>query len=200
MRIHLLRHGETDEDSPDAPKFSGPGDIRLNEVGLRQAHAAAEYLKSLPIYFLFSSPIYRAKQTADIVSRSIGRNVQVKDVFGDWDIGAAAGNLVEKISPFVTYFERNADACIPGGKAYAGLWQRVSEGFQELTQSDAAGDIAVSTHSRYIAVTNMIVAGMGMTQTNFKLSPKPGGVITLEKAGGQWASRLSFGEMNGDTR
>jgi len=201
MRIHLFRHGETDEDDPKAPKFSGPGSIGLNENGLRQAHATAEFLKSLPIYFLFSSPIYRALQSTQIVARAVGRNAQPKDVFKDWNIGAEAGNLVEKIAPFVTYFERNADACIPGGEVYANLWQRAVEGFKSLTESDAAGDIAVGTHSRYIAVTNMIVAGMGMTQTNFLLNPKPGGVVTLEQdANGKWTSRLAFGTWNGETR
>lgn len=201
MRIHLVRHGETDEDKPESPKFSGPGDIALNEKGIRQAHDVAEFLKTLPIYFLFSSPIYRSSQTAQIIARKMGRNVQPKDIFRDWNIGAAAGNLVEKIAPFVTYFERNADAQIPNGEPYSNLWQRAIEGFQSLTGSEVAGDIAVVTHSRYIAVTNMIVAGMGMTQTDFSRSPKPGGAVTLEQdSDGKWTSKLSFGSWNGDTR
>lgn len=201
MRIHLIRHGETDEDKPESPKFSGPGDIPLNEKGIQQAHAVAEHLKSLPVYFLFSSPIYRSLQTAQIIARKIGRNVQPKDIFRDWDIGHAAGNIVGKIAPFVTHFERNADMRIPGGEIYANLWGRAEEGFAGLSQSESAGDIAVVTHSRYIAVTNMIVAGMGMTQTDFNRSPKPGGMVTLEQdADGKWTSRLSFGNWNGDTR
>lgn len=200
MRIHLVRHGETDEDDPKAPKFSGPGDIRLNENGLRQAHQAAEFLKSLPIYFLFSSPIYRSQQTAEIISRTIGRNVQKNDAFKDWDIGAAAGSLVSAIAPFVTYFERNADATIPNGKPYASFWDGVGKAKESLFSSEAAGDIAVVTHSRYIAVTNMMIDGNGMTQTNFMRSPKPGGVVTLEQIDGKWTSKLAFGEWNGETR
>lgn len=201
MRIHLVRHGETDEDKTEAPKFSGSDAIGLNEKGISQAHAAGEFLKSIPIYFLFSSPIYRSHQTAQIISRKIGRNVQTKDVFRDWNIGAAAGNLVQKISPFVTYFERNADAVIPNGEPYANLWQRAIEGFKSLTGAELAGDIAVVTHSRCIAVTNMIVAGMGMTQTDFTRSPKPGGVVTIaQDNNGTWLSSLSFGEWNGETR
>lgn len=203
MRIHLIRHGETDEDAPENPKFSGPGAIPLNADGRRQVKKAAEFLRDsgFPIYYLFGSTIPRASESMDIIGETLKIKGKADDAFMDWDIGEAGGKLIADVSPFVTYFERNPDLIIPGGKQYRGFWDRVEESGAELRGMDLAGDVAVATHSRYIAATNMVLQGHYIGQTNFQLSPKPGGIVTLEQdADGNWTSKLTFGDWNGQTR
>jgi phosphoserine phosphatase len=64
-RLLLIRHGETDWNR--AGKFQGQIDIPLNDNGRNQASLAAEFLKTVPIDFAFTSTMQRPKETAQIV-------------------------------------------------------------------------------------------------------------------------------------
>ena len=64
-RFLLIRHGETDWNR--AGKFQGQIDIPLNDHGRNQASLAAEFLKTVPIDFAFTSTMQRPKETAEII-------------------------------------------------------------------------------------------------------------------------------------
>jgi phosphoserine phosphatase len=64
-RFLLIRHGETDWNR--AGKFQGQIDIPLNDHGRNQASLAAEFLKTVPIDFAFTSTMQRPKATAEII-------------------------------------------------------------------------------------------------------------------------------------
>jgi hypothetical protein len=64
-RIYLVRHAETDWNAEG--RVQGCAfDIGLNDVGRAQAHEAAHKLQGLPIGVIASSPLQRARTTADI--------------------------------------------------------------------------------------------------------------------------------------
>jgi probable phosphoglycerate mutase len=69
--ILLARHGETDDNRPPL-RFQGQRDTPLNDTGRRQAHALAEELAEAGIVELWSSPLSRARETAEIVGARIG--------------------------------------------------------------------------------------------------------------------------------
>jgi len=64
--IILARHGETEWNV--AELFRGKIDVELNETGKKQAELLAEYLSSLKIEAIYSSPLRRALKTAEIVA------------------------------------------------------------------------------------------------------------------------------------
>ncbi len=61
----LIRHGETDWNR--SGRVMGDQSIPLNQTGERQAHACAEVLSRTPITGIFTSPVLRAVQTAEIL-------------------------------------------------------------------------------------------------------------------------------------
>ena len=63
--VILLRHGQTDENLNG--KISGQGPVPLNTRGQEQARLAAEVLATLGVTHIFSSPVVRARQTADLL-------------------------------------------------------------------------------------------------------------------------------------
>lgn len=71
MRLLLTRHGQTDWNV--AGKVQGSTDIELNETGIKQAEATREKLARENIDVIISSPLKRAKKTAEIIAS--GRNV-----------------------------------------------------------------------------------------------------------------------------
>lgn len=70
----LIRHGETDWNR--SGRVMGDQAIPLNQAGERQAQACAEVLSGTPISGIFTSPVLRAVQTAEILSRPHGMPLQ----------------------------------------------------------------------------------------------------------------------------
>ncbi|GAA4147863.1 histidine phosphatase family protein [Sphingobacterium kyonggiense] len=88
ITICLLRHGETAYNA-EGNKYCGRTDIPLTERGIAQANRMQELLKDFQFDAVFSSPLQRAKTTAEIAS---GRSEDVKvddrliEVnFGEWE-------------------------------------------------------------------------------------------------------------------
>ena len=71
MHIYLMRHGQTDWNI--VHRMQGRSDIPLNATGLKQARTAAHGMDKLPIDRILTSPLRRARQTAQAVA--VGRGV-----------------------------------------------------------------------------------------------------------------------------
>lgn len=63
--LYVVRHGQTDWNV--AGKVQGLTDIPLNKTGIEQADELKEKLKSIKFSKVFSSPLLRAKKTAEII-------------------------------------------------------------------------------------------------------------------------------------
>ncbi len=66
--LYVVRHGQTDWNA--AWKIQGLTDIPLNEKGIEQANELKEKLKDIKFAKVFSSPLKRAKKTAEIIAGS----------------------------------------------------------------------------------------------------------------------------------
>lgn len=65
MDIYLIRHGETDWNR--MKKLQGTTDIPLNAYGIELAEKTAEGLKDVPFDRIYTSPLIRARKTAEII-------------------------------------------------------------------------------------------------------------------------------------
>lgn len=65
MQITLIRHGETDWNLDG--RLMGRKDIPLNTHGREQAKILSEKLKTTPFVRCYTSPLSRAKETAEII-------------------------------------------------------------------------------------------------------------------------------------
>ena len=65
MKIYLVRHGQTDWNVKRIAQ--GRTDIPLNETGIAQAEALRDKIRNKTIDVCYSSPLSRAKRTAEIV-------------------------------------------------------------------------------------------------------------------------------------
>jgi broad specificity phosphatase PhoE len=67
MSIYVIRHGQTDWNALGF--FQGHKDIPLNSIGIEQAKQTAEQFKNIPIDYILVSPLKRAIQTAEAISK-----------------------------------------------------------------------------------------------------------------------------------
>jgi broad specificity phosphatase PhoE len=85
----FLRHGETDWNAQNLSQ--GAVDIPLNETGLAQARSASLMLRDRGIKAIMSSPLSRAKVTADIAAAQLGLPVQLDEGLKEVAYGVKEG-------------------------------------------------------------------------------------------------------------
>lgn len=77
-RIYFIRHGKTEDNIsgksqvPEAP---------LSEEGRRQAEYVAKRLSHIHIDAIISSPYRRAKETAEVIAKTLGKEIIFEDMF-----------------------------------------------------------------------------------------------------------------------
>src|SRR6266536_5190606 len=71
MKLYLLRHGEAVE--PGDPKFANDAERPLTPKGIQRTKLLAYTLRQMEISFdvIVSSPLVRARETAEIVERGL---------------------------------------------------------------------------------------------------------------------------------
>ena len=94
LKIFLLRHGETDWHK--IGRLQGHTDIPLNEEGIEQINAVGDLLleKGIHIDAIISSPLLRARMSAEIVAKKIGLDngqVTIEPDFIERNFGEAEG-------------------------------------------------------------------------------------------------------------
>lgn len=69
MRLYIVRHGESVDDIEDC--YGGVADFPLTDAGRQQAREAAAKLQSLGVERVYSSPLARASETAEIIASAL---------------------------------------------------------------------------------------------------------------------------------
>lgn len=90
--FYYLRHGETDWNRGRI--VQGHTDIGLNALGRRQAAAAEALLARAEIATVCTSPLARARETAEIVNRRLRRPLVVIEELKECGFGVHEGGLV----------------------------------------------------------------------------------------------------------
>lgn len=91
MRLIFVRHGESTANL--LHEFSNRGwKHPLTETGRQQAEILAARLAVGGVTRIFSSPLMRAVQTAEILSAALGLDYQVNDALREYDVGDYEGS------------------------------------------------------------------------------------------------------------
>ncbi|MFF3441471.1 bifunctional RNase H/acid phosphatase [Streptosporangium sp. NPDC002721] len=127
--LYLLRHGETPLSVER--RFSGLGDPELTPNGVAQAEAAAAKLAAKPygIQVIVSSPLRRARATAEIVAARAGLEVLVEEGlretdFGDWE-GHTFTEIQRRWPDELAAWLADPSAAPPGGESFGEAARRV---------------------------------------------------------------------------
>ncbi|MGN0377355.1 MAG: histidine phosphatase family protein [Suilimivivens sp.] len=153
MKIYLIRHGETDYNKDK--RLQGQCDIELNDYGRELARITAEGLKDIPFDIIYTSPLKRAKETAQIIAGD--RNAtwfeepRIQEIcFGEYE-GKCCGrnnfNVPDKA--FLNFFFDTAHySTPPGGESFEDILKRTGDFLAELTgkREYAQKTVLVSTH------------------------------------------------------
>lgn len=160
MKLYMIRHGETDWNK--AKRVQGRADVPLNAYGRELAEKTAEGLGKVSFDLAYTSPLCRAKETAQIVLRgkeiSLLDEPQIQEIsFGDYEgIVYRGENMNPQSTEFVKFFDDTANYRPKGeGESIQELMERTGAFLQSLYKREELQDktILLSTHGA--AVTAM---------------------------------------------
>ncbi|HWX48850.1 MAG TPA: histidine phosphatase family protein [Roseomonas sp.] len=116
----FLRHGETDWNARGLSQ--GNVDIPLNSVGIAQAERAAQAFRGKEIATIVSSPLSRARHTAEAVAAVVGRPVQIHEALREVAFGVQEGQ------PMAEWFDDWVEGRFTpeGGESFAQLRARTA--------------------------------------------------------------------------
>ncbi len=97
QRIFLVRHGQSTFNVDGRLPGQLPN-IPLTDEGRRQAHQAAVAMAGLRLSAVISSPLERARETAEIIARGWGIPVREEPRLMDTDMGRWAGRKISEVS------------------------------------------------------------------------------------------------------
>lgn len=90
--FYFVRHGETDWNKRGL--YQGLTDIPLNNTGIEQAVTIASLLKNEHIAHIVTSPLTRAKQTAEIINNQLSRPITTIDELKELSLGEKEGQPI----------------------------------------------------------------------------------------------------------
>lgn len=99
--FYFVRHGQTDWNTM-YQELCGQDDIPLNQLGQQQAQAAISLVKSVGITKIYSSPLTRAMQTAEIINTELKVPLEFHDGLYAVSPDAIAEAFTQMLEPSTT--------------------------------------------------------------------------------------------------
>ncbi|MCK9876022.1 bifunctional RNase H/acid phosphatase [Frankia sp. Ag45/Mut15] len=140
----LLRHGQTPLSVEK--RFSGTIEASLTDLGLEQAAAAARRLRDEPFDLILSSPLKRARQTAE----ALGRDYTVEDdlresSFGAWE-GMTFAEVRERFPDDLDAWLADPAVPPPGGESLLDTVARVGRVRDRLLAEHPSARVLMVSH------------------------------------------------------
>ena len=138
-RVYMIRHGETDWNK--AHRLQGWSDIPLNERGRAQAACAAKMMASVPLDVIYTSPLKRAVETADIIRGERDIPVISEKGFIEINLGRWDGHRPEEMDTlypgqYDLWRTKPGEVHIDGGETFADVQDRAYAAFRRIAQKE----------------------------------------------------------------
>jgi broad specificity phosphatase PhoE len=179
LRVYLLRHGETQYNA-DGNRYCGRTDIGLTPKGLAQAKQVYDLLKDEKIDAVYSSPLIRARTTADIATGGFVNvdNRLIEIDFGKWD-GKTREEFIDEDPMCWQKWVENPELAEAGGIGESGskVVSRMDSFFDDMLIKHLNKTIVVVAHN---GVNRLYMAHkLGMPLENYRRILQENSSITM---------------------
>ena len=151
--LYLLRHGATANNDADPPRIQGcRSDTPLSSTGEEQAQRAAAFLADYQLDVVYSSPLLRARRTAEFIAAPHGLTVVAEPGLTEIDCGVwecLTWAEVEARNPaeYRAFSDNPIDACYLGGENLRTTQQRVVPVIDRLLQENVGRTVVAVAHN-----------------------------------------------------
>jgi broad specificity phosphatase PhoE len=186
-KLILARHGETVWNVEKV--FRGRADVDLDEVGVRQAELLGKYLSNWELEAIYSSPVKRALDTANIVARYQKVTVRIAKDLMDFDYGewqSLPEQEVKRLYPAILdgWHNNPHKVKMPGGEGLEDVRRRAVEVVNGIL-SRHQGNVLLVSHRVVNKV--LICYLLGLDNSHFwNINQDVGGITVFNYADGRF--------------
>ncbi|HJT68364.1 MAG TPA: histidine phosphatase family protein [Pyrinomonadaceae bacterium] len=171
--FYLVRHGSCD--GLGKTIWGRTKGICLNEQGRAETQQLARRFADVKLDALYSSPLERARETADALARVAQLEIQQNDAFNEIDFGEWSGKSFEELARDERWQRFNSQrsmATIPGGESFIDSQTRAVNELEKLRQQHGEAHVAIVSHADVIkAVVGYVVGAPIDLQRRIEISP-----------------------------
>jgi len=148
--IIFLRHGQAKNNIERILTGRTPG-IPLTEKGIEQAEKAAKFLEDMNISAIYSSPIERARHTAEIVGKHNSLDVIIDDRLIELDMGKFTGVPYDEIfsthgNVFMKFYNGELEIAHNGVETFAEVKKRILGIVDHVIEKHPDQNVVLVTH------------------------------------------------------
>ncbi|MGF2616474.1 histidine phosphatase family protein [Rossellomorea vietnamensis] len=143
-KICIVRHGQTDWNRER--RLQGRTDIELNRTGERQAELARDFLKDGEWDALITSPLKRARRTAEIINEKLNLPLVEMEEFAERYFGEAEGLLIEESK------RKYPNGGSPGQETREEVAARAVRGVKEIQRRFPDKNVLLVAHGALIGI------------------------------------------------
>ena len=149
-QIIFLRHGQAKNNTERILSGRTPG-VPLTDKGITQAQQTAELLEDMNISAIYSSPIQRAKHTAEIVGKHNSIDVTIDDRLIELDMGKFTNVPYDEIftshgNVFMKFYNGELEIAHNGVETFADVKKRVASIVEEVIEKHPDENVVLVTH------------------------------------------------------
>lgn len=155
--VYFVRHGENPANV--TREFSHQlVDYSLTPLGVAQARQTAAYFAGRPLAAVYSSPLKRARETAEIIAGT-RYAVEIVEEFREVNVGSLEGTPPTDETwafhdgIFAAWRAGEATARFPDGEDHVMLLARMRRGLAQVTRDHAGQEVVVVAHGGILAAT-----------------------------------------------
>lgn len=166
MRLLLLRHGESVSNAhPRAAALPEAEGDRLTEKGREQSEAAARWLAGLELDALVTSPMGRARETAEVLAARTGLAIEVDEGIHELRESSEFPGLppeeqkLRRWSVWMAEHGHDPDWAPPGGESFNHVLDRVRGFKSRLEARDPEATVLAVSHgifARFFLVDSLL--------------------------------------------
>ncbi|MFL6278483.1 MAG: histidine phosphatase family protein [Vicinamibacterales bacterium] len=159
----LIRHAHTD--ASDLQLAGRTPAIHLSQRGTIELQRVRDQLVTVPLEAVYSSPLARARDTAEPVATDHGLGVDVEDDLNEVDFGDWTGATFAALGPDPRWHAFNAHrstAIVPNGERPADVQRRAVMLLTRLAARHPHGNIALVSHAEVIRSAVLWFAGRSL--------------------------------------
>ncbi len=163
MKLYLVRHGQTDYNLKNL--LQGSTDNPLNDTGRQQAHQLASMLADIPFDIIYSSPLKRALETAEIIRESnvnrppIVLDERLREIdMGEWEGKYFPAILEEHREMFERVKNDPFEYRPPGGESFSRFVDRLRS-FVEDLKGENHELVLIVAHQMVNSVIRILMEG-----------------------------------------
>ena len=163
VNLYLIRHGQTAFSREN--RFCGTSDPELTEAGHAMAEAFARAYAPIAWDAIYTSPLLRARQTADAVARATRVPAVIDEGLAEIAYGEWEGLGVEQVQArwpeaYAYWAEDVASRGAPGGETAFHVAARAMRAVEAIRTRHEAGNVLLVSHKATLRIITCALLGL----------------------------------------